>query len=614
MRNEKFDKHKYQNDPKQTNGRSPLARSFGWLLVLLIVTIIITVIRQKNEQPDVQLIQSTATTFPMPSATAPPPQTPTDLPPTATEQAIIVSSPTPFPLIENLKNGLMILSITEAGYSHLFTYNPESMSYTRLTLGEFNDIDPALSPDGSKLAFSSDRKDQFDIYILDLITGETSSISNDIEYDGHPSWSPDGLWLTYERFHQGNLDIFIQPIDLSFDPVRITWNAAADFSPSWGPDGKTIAFTSSRNGNLDIFTVDIENLGIEGYLIALTSNNEDQDKAVWSPDGSQLAWTSPFQGIQSIYIADPEIGESSARYLGVGSQAAWDPSGNYILVGIQTPLKDLIAAYPVENQSFLLLPQALPGRLEGLGWGENALETILPELIQEIADQNISANWTIPLQDQPDKDFGRQNTIFIPDIIAPYPELNAQVIESFFSLQQRIDKATGWDVLGDLENTFIPLTVKLPPDKTMDWLYTGRAFSLHPNLLPLDWMVVVREDFGENTYWRVYLRPVEQDGSQGKPMTQFPWDFEARSSSDPSDNQAGGQQHAQIPPGYWIDFTALAQDYGWERQPALSNWGQYYPGIQFNLFALTNGLSWKEAMLQLYPEEIFMDPISETRP
>jgi TolB protein len=206
--------------------------------------------------------------------------------------------------------------------------------------------------------------------------------------------------------------------------------------------------------------------------------------------------------------------------------------------------------------------------------------------------------------------YGRQYTIELPEVTAPFPALNALAIEPFLALRQRTLSETSWDVLSDLENMFIPLTSRLPPGRSSDWLYTGRAFALNRVLIELGWMKVVREDIGGQTYWRIFLRPLNQDGSQGRPMTQQPWDFSARFSGNTTAYEEGGAREGSVPAGYWIDFTALALDHGWERQPALANWRSFLQGARYNVFAVTSGLTWEEAMLQLYPPEIFMDPIS----
>jgi TolB protein len=119
---------------------------------------------------------------------------------------------------------------------------------------------------------------------------------------------------------------------------------------------------------------------------------------------------------------------------------------------------------------------------------------------------------------------------------------------------------------------------------------------------------VMREDFSNQTCWRIYLRARYQDGSQGRPLYQAPWDLNARYSGDPQIYEEGGAPGKSVPPGYWVDFTDLAAAYGWERLPSLINWRTYYPAIRFNQFVLRDGLDWTTAMLQVYPEEIMISP------
>lgn len=120
-------------------------------------------------------------------------------------------------------------------------------------------------------------------------------------------------------------------------------------------------------------------------------------------------------------------------------------------------------------------------------------------------------------------------------------------------------------------------------------------------------MAIIREDFGQQTYWRIFLRTTAQDGSQGAPLTQVPWDFSAR-TGDPDAYENGGRLASSIPSGYWFDLTSLAIQYGWERLPALTNWRTYYAGARFNELAFTQGLDWQTAMLQLYPPEVLVTP------
>jgi TolB protein len=219
-----------------------------------------------------------------------------------------------------------------------------------------------------------------------------------------------------------------------------------------------------------------------------------------------------------------------------------------------------------------------------------------------------TALWQMQIQLVADIPSQRASVIKLLEVEAPHPYLHDAVNESFNALRQRVILETGWDALSSLENAYTPLTSSLDPGKGQDWLYTGRAFALNPLTLNAGWMAVIREEIGGQTYWRIYLRSVAQDGSQGEPLRTLPWDLTARYNLDPLAYDQGGVYAKSIPTGFWVDFTALAHRFGWQRIPALSNWRSYFKGTQFNEFILTNGLDWRAAMLQLYPADVFVTP------
>ena len=202
----------------------------------------------------------------------------------------------------------------------------------------------------------------------------------------------------------------------------------------------------------------------------------------------------------------------------------------------------------------------------------------------------------------------RKNVVLLNDVTAPYPYLLDSVEKSFQALRQKVASETGWDFLASLENAYLPLEGSSPPGLGEDWLYTGRSIAVNTAPLNASWMVIVREDFGIQTYWRVYLRTRFQDGSQGAPLNKLVWNLQARYSGDPQYYEQGGSLSTAVPDGYWVDFTDLAASYGWERLPALLNWRTFYPGIRFNQFVLKDGLDWQSAMLEIYPKEILITP------
>jgi hypothetical protein len=61
----------------------------------------------------------------------------------------------------------------------------------------FNDVDPAMSPDGRRIAFASDRDGDFEIYAANVFTGEVERVTDNTAYDYNPGWSFDGEKITY---------------------------------------------------------------------------------------------------------------------------------------------------------------------------------------------------------------------------------------------------------------------------------------------------------------------------------------------------------------------------------------------------------------------------------
>ncbi len=187
---------------------------------------------------------------------------------------------------------------------------------------------------------------------------------------------------------------------------------------------------------------------------------------------------------------------------------------------------------------------------------------------------------------------------------APSPYLSDRVDDSFMALRARVQQEIGRDFMAEFNNLFEPLDVApVPGQSNRTWNKAGRAFDLDPRaVLTFDPDIeVVREVEEDGIYWRLYIRASAQDGSMGEPLRQLPWDFRARYGQDARYYDEGGKIKESIPAGYYVDFTALAADYGWQRVAADANWRTFYPGIRFWHFEKREGLSWETALGQLHP-------------
>ena len=515
----------------------------------------------------------------------------------------------------SLHQGVIILSILEGNRSHLFVYQPveamgsEPFVLTRLTYGAWDDRDPAVSPDGRKVAFSSNRNGYWDLYILDLATGIVERLTDSLAYDGAPSWSPDGLWIVYESYIDDNLEIFItstkEPNQL---PIRLTANSAADHSPAWSPQGRQIAFVSTRSGDPEIWLADL-NQADETSFLNLSQKPLNLDRhPVWSPDGNNLIWSSIQDGYHNLMLWEKGGIETDPRYIGSGDWPSWSPDGSFVLAALFSPDIQYLTAYPLAGQGLVFPPLALPGMITGLDWSDIVFSEAEQEPFREAAAVSPTPLWLPVLTPVADGPGNRRYLVEMEDLQAPFPFFQDLVDESFTALRVDLAAQVGWDFLGSLENAYVPLTAPLDPGMGNDWLYTGRGFTFNSAPLSAGWIVVVREDYGAQTYWRVYLRVRFQDGSAGIPLKDQPWDFNARFQGDANAYEMGGRLQEVISNGYWLDFTQLAHGYGWERLPALTAWRASYAAARFNEFALTSGLDWSSAMLEIYPPEVLHTP------
>ncbi|HZW03068.1 MAG TPA: hypothetical protein VFF68_04010, partial [Anaerolineaceae bacterium] len=501
-------------------------------------------------------------------------------------------------------DSLAVIAMPDGLYTHLFAFRPTGGSgrFTRLTNAPWDDIHPTLSPDGTRLAYASRQNGYWDLFVLDLTTGEQARITDTAEYDGSPAWSPDGKWLAYESYVEDNLEVFIRTIEnLAEPPIRLTTDPASDSSPDWSPAGREIAFISDRSGDADVWLARLDR--VDDRFVNLTAGTGGiESHPAWSSTGDRLAWSSDQRGNPEIWVWQTDHPDDPPRLAGSGSWPAWHPQGNSLLTEVRGPNETKLVAYQVETGSLDIPLTPLAGNLQGLTWGD-----------ADVLDR-VARRWDLGMQYQPANlmqprltlsplaPAGRSGVVPIDDVTAPYPYLHDAADENYLALRAAVGDAAGWDVLANLEQAYLPLTEPAAPGITEEWLYTGRAFNLNPLPVQAGWMLTVRENFGGQTYWRLFVKTRYQDGSQGRPLTTSPWNLDARYQGDTTAFEAGGIPDP-IPSGYWLDFTELAARFDWQRSPALRNWRTYYPAARFNQFIFPENLDWPAAMAQLYPPE-----------
>ena len=168
--------------------------------------------------------------------------------------------------------------------------------------------------------------------------------------------APTSAKIAYSSWRDGNMDIFLMNPDGS-EEVRLTHHRGADSDPTWSPTGKQILFVSNRWqrawGPWDLYLMDADGSNVRRVF----EKEADRDSPTWSPDGKQIAYSRWEQGEFFIYIA-PIDGKKEER-VAIGYWPIWSSDGTEIafLTGaLDRPRRITLLNLKTKNRKFLRFP------------------------------------------------------------------------------------------------------------------------------------------------------------------------------------------------------------------------------------------------------------------
>ncbi|MBP7690749.1 MAG: PD40 domain-containing protein [Anaerolineales bacterium] len=498
--------------------------------------------------------------------------------------------------------GTVFYAYRSNGRTNLWAHVLSRPDPQRLTAGPWDDRDPAISPDGLALAFASRREGSWNLYVVALATGDVRRLTTGLEYKGNPVWSPDSQWLAYETYRDNNLDIALLNV-VTGQTLDLTTNPAADYEPTWAPGaGREIIFVSMRSGNPDLWVRSLDKpFDSDARQLTNTAAVFETNPA-FSPDGQAVIYTDALSPQGIVYTRSATDPAAKPREAGQGQHPIWSPDGSSLLAVVPEEAgAGYLAAAPLGQPGFAqILFRPETGQLGSITWSPIELPASLPGSLGQAAQAADAPLWAESLS-RPAGGDPAYALVALPDINAPDPRLSDRVDDAFTGLRRAVAQAAGWDFLATLDNALTPLRAPPPPSMEADtWLKAGRAFDFSQAATQAHWVEITREDYGFRTYWRVWVRARLQDGSLGEPLRVPPWDFDARYSGRPQPYDQGGEYFTAMPSGYFVDFTSLAEDYGWTRVSAQANWRAFFPGILYWRYEQRAGLDWLDAMREIY--------------
>ncbi len=210
------------------------------------------------------------------------------------------------------KGDLIAFQGYKGGTFHIWVMKPDGSGVRQLTSGHGDDREPRISPDGTKVAFASDRGFQgnYDIWVVDIASGKLTQKTSGPEEEYEPTWSPDGEKIDFvsgmgiARGHGASVSgveiksvdaaggitsvfsLAKEPVDPAAGPLAMLGGKHID-SPSVSPDGKIVAYTLASGGKSELMCGD-QKIGSAEDVFPFYANWLPGNKILYTGDGKIL--------------------------------------------------------------------------------------------------------------------------------------------------------------------------------------------------------------------------------------------------------------------------------------------------------------------------------------
>jgi len=221
------------------------------------------------------------------------------------------------------------LLVYVCGNYDLCVMNADGSGQTRLTRPDLPwpnafvyHLSPAWSPDGTRIAFASNRQTfRYDLFVVNADGTGLTRIGGTAGQDSEPSWSPDGRQLVFTSGVSGNGDLYVINAD-GTGLRRLTATSVSESHPDWASDGLRIAYERSGEVQSDLYVINADGSGRR----RLTRTPFDEVEPSWSPDGTQLLFSADPGGNWDVYVTSMPGRRRLTRDPGLDLWPDWQPA------------------------------------------------------------------------------------------------------------------------------------------------------------------------------------------------------------------------------------------------------------------------------------------------
>lgn len=237
---------------------------------------------------------------------------------------------------------------------------------------------PKWSPDGSKMAFVSQREDHSFIGIYDFDKNSIRWISPSVDRDVYPAWSPCGKYIAFIRFpgrsfssFRGGEKFSLMVADIQSRNASVVWNCPnrtggfAQYYPQetlrWAADDHLV-FYSEHEGWMHLYSISVK----EKNLISLTPGEYEVENSFLSPDRTQIVFNSNRGDIDRRHLWSVSVTGEKLEQITSGKGLEWSPvmtSQNEDLIFLCSTARQPAAPVALDTQTGekrLLAPQMIP--------------------------------------------------------------------------------------------------------------------------------------------------------------------------------------------------------------------------------------------------------------